>query len=71
MRDEQLTPQLLQLWEANYRVYGARKLWKAARRAGHDVGHDVGREQVARLMRAAARGRPLSSLPLRRLAHRL
>ena len=33
----------------NYRVYGARKLWKAARRAGLDVGRD----QVARLMRAA------------------
>jgi len=29
-------------------VYGARKLWKAARRAGHEVGRD----QVARLMRA-------------------
>jgi putative transposase len=28
-------------------VYGARKLWKAARRAGHDIGRD----QVARLMR--------------------
>jgi putative transposase len=34
---------------ANYRVYGARKLWKAAGRAGHDIGRD----QVARLMRAA------------------
>ena len=42
-------PPLRQLWEDNYRVYGARKLWKAARRAGHDVGRD----QVARLMRAA------------------
>jgi putative transposase len=40
-------PILLALWVANYRVYGARKLWKAARRAGHDVGRD----QVARLMR--------------------
>src|SRR5215217_7987438 len=37
------------LWEQNYRVYGARKLWKCARRAGIDVGRD----QVARLMRAA------------------
>lgn len=36
------------LWEDNYRVYGVRKLWKAARRAGHDVGRD----QVARLMHA-------------------
>ncbi len=38
-----------QLWEDNYRVYGARKIWKAARRCGHDVGRD----QVARLMRTA------------------
>ena len=36
--------------EDNYRVYRVRKLSKAARRAGHDVGRD----QVARLMRAAA-----------------
>jgi len=48
-RDAVLGPALVELWEANYRVYGARKLWKAARRAGHDVGRD----QVARLMRAA------------------
>ena len=52
VRDQQLTAQLVQLWEDNYRVYGARKLWKAARRAGHDVGRD----QVARLMRAAGIG---------------
>ena len=48
-RDVVLGPALRQLWEDNYRVYGARKLWKTARRAGHDVGRD----QVARLMRAA------------------
>lgn len=40
LRDEQLIPQLTALWQANYRVYGARKLWKAARRAGHDIGRD-------------------------------
>lgn len=44
-----LAPALGHLWEDNYRVYGVRKLWKAARRAGHAVGCD----QVARLMRAA------------------
>ena len=49
LRDEQLMPQLIALWKDNYRVYGVRKLWMAARRAGHDVGRD----QVARLMRAA------------------
>jgi len=48
-RDAVMTAVLKQLWEDNYRVYGARKLWKAARRAGHDIGRD----QVSRLMRAA------------------
>jgi putative transposase len=48
-RDTIMGPALRALWEDNYRVYGARKLWKAARRAGHDVGRD----QVARHMRAA------------------
>lgn len=48
-RDAVLGPALVALWEDNYRVYGVRKLWKTARRAGHDVGRD----QVARLMRSA------------------
>lgn len=48
-RDEAFIPQLVELWEANYRVYGVRKLWKAARRAGIVIGRD----QTARLMRAA------------------
>jgi len=49
VRDEATIPALVELWTANYRVYGAHKLWKAARRAGHDIGRD----QVARLMRQA------------------
>jgi putative transposase len=53
-RDAVLMPILLALWTANYRVYGAHKLCKAARRAGHDIGRD----QTARLMRLLAiRGR--------------
>ena len=48
-RDAVVGPRLVELWERNYRVYGAHKLWKAARRDGLDVGRD----QVARLMRAA------------------
>jgi putative transposase len=47
VRDAALMQVLLALWVANRKVYGAHKLWKAARRAGHDVGRD----QVARLMR--------------------
>jgi putative transposase len=48
-RDAVMIPILVALWTANYRVYGAYKLWKAARRAGHEIGRD----QVARLMRQA------------------
>ncbi len=46
-RDAVMLPVLLALWVTNRKVYGAHKLWKAARRAGHDIGRD----QVARLMR--------------------
>ncbi len=49
VRDAAMIPILVGLWAVNYRVYGAHKLWLAARRAGHDIGRD----QVARLMRAA------------------
>lgn len=47
VRDALMMQVLLALWITNRKVYGADKLWKAARRAGHDVGRD----QVARLMR--------------------
>src|SRR3954447_1232842 len=48
LRDAVMGPILVALWIDNYSVYGVHKLWKAARRAGHDIGRD----QVARLMRA-------------------
>ena len=47
--DAVLMPELVTLWNANYCVYGVRKLWKTARRAGIDIGRD----QTGRLMRAA------------------
>jgi putative transposase len=47
VRDAVLMQALMVLWIANRKVYGAHKLWKAARRAGLDVDRD----QVARLMR--------------------
>ena len=49
LRDAALVSVLVALWTANFRVYGVRKLWRAAVRAGEDVGRD----QVARLMRRA------------------
>jgi len=47
VRDSETAPLLLAIWEDNYSVYGVRKLWKAAKRAGIDIGRD----QVARLMK--------------------
>lgn len=47
-RDAVVMPLILTLWVANYRVYGAYKMWRALHRAGTDVGRD----QVVRLMRA-------------------
>ncbi len=47
VRDAVMMQVLMVLWVANRKVYGAHKLWKAARRAGHDIGRD----RVARLMR--------------------
>jgi putative transposase len=46
LRDAVMLQVLMVLWVTNRKVYGAHKLWKAARRAGHDIGRD----QVARLM---------------------
>lgn len=46
VRDAVMMQALMVLWVANRKVYGAHKLWKAARRAGYDIGRD----QVARLM---------------------
>jgi putative transposase len=47
VRDGELGVMLMALWLANYSVYGKRKLWAAAQRAGEDLGRD----QVARIMR--------------------
>ncbi len=48
-RHRAMTAVLVSIWVANWRVYGARKLWVVARRAGCGTGRD----QVAWLMRAA------------------
>ncbi|VEW14236.1 Integrase core domain [Brevibacterium casei] len=49
LRDRHLVPQLVAIHAENYGVYGVRKLWKAAQRAGLDIGRD----QTARLMKTA------------------
>jgi hypothetical protein len=40
LNDVMVSPQLCDLWESNFQVYGVRKLWKAARRSGLDIGWD-------------------------------
>jgi putative transposase len=48
LSDAELKPVITETFEANYSVYGARKMWKALQRAGHDIGRD----RTARLMRS-------------------
>jgi putative transposase len=44
--DEELKAKILEVYQENYGVYGAEKLWRALRRKGIDIGRD----RVARLM---------------------
>lgn len=46
LRDAQLRVEIKRVWDANYQVYGARKIWRQLGREG--IG--VGRDHVARLM---------------------
>ena len=48
LRDDVISVVIVAIWQANYSVYGVRKMWKAMHRAGHTIGRD----QVARLMRS-------------------
>jgi putative transposase len=47
VRDAELKPLVRQIFEANYRVYGARKIWREL----HRQGNTVARCTVERLMR--------------------
>ena len=49
IRDRILAEELREIHAHNFGVYGIRKMWHAARRAGWDIGRD----QVARLMKIA------------------
>ena len=59
-RDRALVPEIRRVYEENFRVYGARKVWRQLKREGHDVA----RCTVARLMRTLGlqgviRGKPV------------
>lgn len=58
LEEAYLVDALVSLWRANWGVYGVRKLWHAARRAGLDVGRDqVGRLMAIGGISGAVRGR--------------
>lgn len=59
-RDGALMPEIAHVFEADFRVYGVRKVWRQLKREGHDLA----RCTVARLMRrmglqGVVRGRPV------------
>jgi putative transposase len=59
LRDAELAPKVCKVFDDNYQVYGARKIWKQLQREGNLVGRD----RVGRLMRSlglagAVRGKP-------------
>ena len=66
LEEAYLVNALLDLHQANWGVYGVRKLWHAARRAGHEVGRDqVGRLMGIARISGAVRGRHRSHYPVR------
>jgi plasmid stability protein len=59
-RDAELIPRLVEIWKANYEVYGSRKLWKAARRGTGAT------EPPLRLRFSSQTGRPSWALTAQR-----
>jgi transposase InsO family protein len=61
-RDASLMPQIVRVFDENFQVYGARKVWRQLRREGHDVA----RCTVERLMQSmdlqgVIRGKPVKT----------
>ncbi|HWK33740.1 MAG TPA: IS3 family transposase [Hyphomicrobium sp.] len=58
-RDDALRPEILRVFEENYRVYGARKVWRQLRREGFDVARcSVGRLMKGLGIQGIIRGKP-------------
>jgi putative transposase len=60
--DAELEPEIQRIWDENYQVYGARKVWRQLKRERRPEQHRVARCTVVRLMRrlglqGAVRGR--------------
>ena len=58
LRDEQLCGEIQRVWEANFRVYGARKVWRQLQREGFIVARCTVERLMKKLgLRGAVRGR--------------
>ena len=61
-RDEELRVQIRRVWEENFGVYGARKVWKQLNREGHRVARCTVERLMRRLgLRGAVRGRRIKT----------
>lgn len=58
-REERLTSEIRRVWEENFQVYGARKVWRQQRREGIDVACCTVERLMHRLgIRGVVRGQP-------------
>ena len=58
-RDDALRPEILRVFEENYRVYGVRKVWRQLRREGFDIARcSVGRLMKGLGIQGIIRGKP-------------
>jgi putative transposase len=57
-RDEELIPLITKIYDENYQVYGARKIWEELHRQGHEVARCTVERLVRRIgLRGVSRGR--------------
>src|SRR2546423_2931359 len=57
-RDEKLIPLILKIYNENYQVYGARKIWEELHRQGHEVARCTAERLMRRIgIRGVSRGR--------------
>ncbi len=62
IRDERVKPEIRRVWEENYRVYGARKVWKQLHREGIKVARCTGARLMQEMgIRGVVRGRKIKT----------
>lgn len=58
--DEALSADIRRVWEENFQVYGARKVWRALKREGRDVARCAVERLIERMgLKGGVRGKPI------------